>query len=562
MSSLSLGGLGAVIARWCGMAPSSGYVFRPEEQPAFPGSPFAPALTLPRRIGYGAVGVLVGASSSLGNGLVNVNVANLSGALGTFVVQATLLPAIYVAANASANLMLIKGRIQYGIPTITHGLLIAYACAGLVQLLFPGFAGAVLIRFVSGMTGAGLTTLTLYYFIQAFPPRLRPLSLVVGIGTTQLGLPIARLIPVEMLTSDHGRGLHLMEIGLALTILTAITTLPLPPSQCSRAFKPLDFLTYALFLPAMLLLCSVLGLGRLLWWTDTPWLGGALAVSVALFAAVALLEHLRPDPLLQLKWIGSYEIVRFAAVALVVRLALAEQTYGAVGLLTAGGLTNDQLHLLFAIVLVAMALGIVTAALTVSESRLRYQVMIAALIIALGAWLDTDATNVTRPPQLYLSQALIGYGTTLFIGPALVFGFLRMLRRGPDHLVSFIVLFNTTQNVGGLAGSALLGTYQVMATRAHAGALSEHLSSADPQVVTRLQAGAASLSGALADPAQQAAQGAALLGQALNREATILAFGDVFRFVTAIALAPALYLAFRLIADAIRNRRQIQEVRP
>jgi hypothetical protein len=385
---------------------------------------------------------------------------------------------------------------------------------------------------------------------------------VVGIGTTQLGLPIARLIPVEMLTADHGRGLHLMEIGLALTILTAISALPLPPSQCSRAFKPLDFLTYALFLPAMLLLCSVLGLGRLLWWTDTPWLGAALAASVALFAAVALLELLRPDPLLQLRWIGSYEIVRFAAVALVVRLALAEQTYGAVGLLTAGGLTNDQLHLLFAIVLVAMALGIVTAALTVSESRLRYQVMIAALIIALGAWLDTDATNVTRPPQLYLSQALIGYGTTLFIGPALVFGFLRMLRRGPDHLVSFIVLFNTTQNVGGLAGSALLGTYQVMATRAHAGALSEHLSSADPQVVSRLQAGAASLSGALADPAQQAAQGAALLGQALNREATILAFGDVFRFVTAIALAPAIYLAIRLIAEAIRNRRKIQEVRP
>jgi hypothetical protein len=544
------------------MGLANDYVFRSDEQPTFPGSPFAPALPLSRRLGYGAVGVLVGASSSLGNGLVNVNTTNLPGALGTYLVQATLLPAIYVAANASANLMLIKGRIQYGIPAITHGLLIAYACAGLLQFLFPGYSGALLIRFVSGLTAAGLTTLTLYYFIQAFPRRLRPLSLVVGIGTTQLGLPIARLIPVEMLTLDHGRGLHLMEIGLALTILTAIAAVPLPPSICSRAFKPLDFLTYALFLPAMLLLCSVLGLGRLLWWTDTPWLGAALAGSVALFAAVALLEHLRPDPLFQLKWIGSYDILRFAAVALVVRLALAEQTYGAVGLLTAGGLTNDQLHLLFAIVLAAMVMGIVTAALTVSESRLRYQVMIAALIIALGAWLDTDATNVTRPPQLYLSQALIGFGTTLFIGPALVFGFLRMIRKGPDHLVSFIVLFNTTQNVGGLAGSALLGTYQVMATRAHAGSLSERLTSADPQVVARIQSGAASLTGALADPAQQAAQGAALLGQALNREATVLAFGDVFRFVTAIALSAALYLAVRLITDAIRNHRQTQEARP
>src|SRR6187402_717079 len=111
------------------------YVFRPEERPTFPGSPFAPAHTLPQRLAYGAVGLLVGATATLGNGLVNVNVANLSGALGTYAVQATLLPAIYVAANASANLMLIKGRTQYGIPAITHGLLIAYACAGLLQFL-------------------------------------------------------------------------------------------------------------------------------------------------------------------------------------------------------------------------------------------------------------------------------------------------------------------------------------------------------------------------------------------------------------------------------------------
>ena len=92
--------------------------------------------------------------------------------------------------------------------------------------------------------------------------------------------------------------------------------------------------------------------------------------------------------------------MRFGAVALFVRLALAEQTYGAVGLLTSGGLTNDQLRTLFALVAVAMLAGILAAALTLSERRIPWQVMIAALVIALGAWIDTDATNLTRPPQL------------------------------------------------------------------------------------------------------------------------------------------------------------------
>ncbi len=75
-----------------------------------------------------------------------------------------------------------------------------------------------------------------------------------------------------------------------------------------------------------------------------------------LFATGLLIEHYRKSPLLQIGWIGSSEILRFALVALVVRIALAEQTYGAVGLLTSGGLTNDQLHILFSLVIVGMVL--------------------------------------------------------------------------------------------------------------------------------------------------------------------------------------------------------------
>ena len=43
------------------------YVFRPEERPTFPGSPFVPAHTLKQRLGYGAVGLLVGTTATFGN---------------------------------------------------------------------------------------------------------------------------------------------------------------------------------------------------------------------------------------------------------------------------------------------------------------------------------------------------------------------------------------------------------------------------------------------------------------------------------------------------------------
>ena len=498
---------------------------------------------------------MVGVAATFGNALVTVNVASLAGGLDAYIAQLSWLPAIYVAMNATANLTLVKARAQFGIPQVTNVLLLAYGLAATLQVLAPSFVAAALTRAASGMAAAGLLTVGVYYLIQALPARLRPLGLVTGVAIPQLGTPLARLVPVDLLAFDNWRGLSLIEMAVALTALVAINAVRLPPSERSRAFEPLDVLSIGLLVPAALLLCGVLGEGRLLWWTDTPWLGWALAVAIALFAAALLIEGRRARPLLQFRFIGSRDILRFAAVAILVRLALAEQTYGSVGLLTFGGLTNDQLHTLFAIVAAAMVAGMVVAAVTLSETRIPYQVLAAALIIALGAGLDSDASNLTRPPQLYLSQALIGFGTTLFIGPALLYGMLRVLRGGPEMLVSLVVLFSVTQNVGGLAGSALLGTYQTVAVRAHAGSLSERLLAGDPQVAARLQIGARALAGVVDDPSARAAQGGGLTARALGREANILAFNDVFRLVAALALLTAAYLAGLIGFNAARRRR-------
>ena len=533
---------------------SDSYQFAPDERPAFVGSPFSPQHPSWRRAMFACVALLTGVCATFPNALVTVNVGSISGSLGLYVAQASWLPAIYVAMNASANLTLIKARTQFGIPTVTQVLLVAYVAADFLQFMFPGLVSAVLIRAISGVTAAGLVTLAVYYLMQVFSVKLRPLALVIGIGLTQLGTPFARLVPVELLAVDGWGGLHLIELGVATGLLAITLAFPLPPSDRSSAFRPLDLMTIGLIIPAMLLLCGVLSLGRLEWWTDTPWLGWALAAAVALFALAGLIETHRAHPLIQFGWLSGTDILRFGAVALFVRLALAEQTYGAVGLLTSGGLTNDQLRTLFAIVAAAMLAGILAAALTLSERRIPWQVMIAALVIALGAWIDTDATNLTRPPQLYVSQALLGFGTTLFIGPALVYGLLRVLRRGADVLVSFVVLFSVTQNVGGLLGSAVLGTYQVMQTRAHAHALSEHMRASDPGVVDRIRVGADAVAGVVADSTQRVAEGASLLARAMTQEASVAAYTNVFRFVEIMALMIAIYIGLLLFRGELRRQ--------
>lgn len=533
-------------------APDGGdYEFLPTERPSFPGGPYTPPHPPLRRLAYAAVGIWIGAAGSFANATISVNVANLSGEQGAYVAELSWLPAIYVAANACANLMLVKARAQFSMSVVMQFLLSIYVAVAAMQFVFAGFVPEAAVRFASGVVAAGMTTTGIFYLLQAATPKLRPAALVGGLGMTQLGTPLARLLPVDLLAAHGWFGQHCIELASGLAALMLITWLPLPPTPRLRAFQPLDFVSFALLLPAALLLCGVINRGRLAWWTDTPWLGVALAAAIPLLTTAIAIEAVREKPLLRLDWIGTREFFNFAVIALLMRLALAEQTYGAVGLLTAGNLDDDQLRTLFGWVVVSMLAGVATSVLTLSPKALPWQVVAASLAIAAGAWLDSHASNLTRPEQLYLSQSLIGFGTTLFIGPTLAYGMSKVVRLGPSYLITLVVVFSMTQNIGGLIGSAVLGSYQTVATRAHFLELSERMPEGDPQIANRIAGSTRSLAPTVGDPAVRARQGGASLVASLAREASVLAFNDVFRLIWVFSLATGALVVFLKLLSVV-----------
>jgi hypothetical protein len=519
---------------------NSDYVFAPHERPTMPGSPYAPSHPVRRKVGYVIVAIVMAMAASLSNAIVSVNTQPLAGAMGVTATEVTWLLAVYVAFNASANLLLIKARMQFGIPPVMRALLWPYIVLVFSELLWPSFSLAIVARAAGGFLAAGMSSLVIYNLMQVFPAKFRPLAIVFAVGLPQLATPIARLLPVEQLLVNGQQTIHMIELGLALAASAGANLVRLPPTDKVASFDPLDALTFALFLPAMLLLSASLVMGRSLWWTDTPWLGWALAVSVALFFLVGFIEYKRTNPLLHLRWIGSRDILRFCIVAMLVRLALSEQTYGTLGLLTVGGLNNDQLHGLFAVILFAMIGGTLASAVLLKAPRIPYMIIAASLIIAFGAWLDSFSSSLTRPPQLYLSQAILAFGSTFFIGPALLFGFGKVLEQGKGFIVSFSVMFGLSQNIGGLAGSALLSTYQVIQARAHSQSMYSHLLAGDPAVAARVQGGIISLA------------------QVVSREANVAAFNDVARLVMVIAILTAVYIAYLIILKRLADRKLAQ----
>ncbi|PQP01792.1 MFS transporter [Massilia phosphatilytica] len=513
----------------------------PDERPTLPGGPSFPKHSTPRRIAFFLIGTLVTITGGLGNALVTVNLVNLQGTLGVFTAEANWLPTAYVMTNVSMNLLLVKFRQQFGLRAFTEFFLVLYALITFAHLFVNDLGSAIAVRAAHGMAGAALSTLGLYYSLQAFKKEWRPRGIVISTGIAQLAQPIAYIFSRSLLQFAEWRGLYLFELGLTLVTLAAVLWLKLPPGDRFKAFRPADFLTFSLFAPGMALLCAALTFGRVLWWTEKPWVGIALAAGIVLLLAAVCVEHNRDNPLLNIRWLTNGMILRLSIALMLVRVVLSEQSVGAVGFLRLVGLNNDEMQTLFIVILLATILGIIVSVLVIRPPHLMAPQVVALLIMALGAWIDSNATNATRPAQMYVSQGLLAFGGVMFLGPLLL-TLLGSVIANPANLISFSVLFGLTQNLGGLIGSSLLGTFQVMREKYHSSVLAEQLSSLDPLVAARIQQYGAAYARQLADPSARTRQGISVLTQTAAREANILAYNDVFLLISIIATLLAAWI--------------------
>lgn len=529
---------------------------KPHEKPVLPGSPATPDHTTPWRLAYAFVGILVTLTGSLGNATVTANLPQLAGALGVTTTEAAWLPVVFVMTNACMNLLLVKFRMQYGLRLFTEIILVVFLATTAAHLFLNDYGSTLVVRAIAGMAAAGMSTLGILYIIQAFPAQHRLKGIIIGVGLSSLAIPLARLGMTHLLDIDQWRAFYMFELGLVLVALPAVFALKMPPSQRVRVFEKLDFATFALFAPGVALLTAVLGLGRVVWWTEAAWIGWALIGAIVLLTGAVLIEYNRANPLIDLKWLAGRDLVRLVLAILLVRIVLSEQTTGAVGFLQQMGLVPQQMQGLFVVMLFATAAGTLISAFTLNPTKLWKPISIALGLIAIGAFMDSHATVLTRPVNLYFSQALLAFAASFFIGPTMIIGFGQVLQTGGKNLISFIVVFSIGQNVGGLMGSALMGTIQTLREKFHSSQLAEGISLGDPETVQRLQQLGGAYIHVIEDASLRQSAALRLLQQQASQQAQVLAYNDVFLMISVASAIGAVWVAVNHLRPRIEARRQ------
>src|SRR5262249_24562872 len=143
-------------------------------------------------------------------------------------------------------------------------------------------------------------------------------------------------------------------------------------------------------------------------------------------------------------------------------------------------------------------------------------------------------------------------------GPAMLVGLSRALLCGPQFFISWIVVFLASQNLGGLVGSALFGTLQTVREKYHSSISVQQVMLADPTDAAKFGGSAQHVAGVITDPTLRTAEGAALVGQQVAREANILAWNDVFLIISVLALL--LFLWGVAIEVNMRRRGEISPI--
>ena len=496
---------------------------------------------------YVAAGLSFFVTQGMGMNIVMANIYQLQGEFSATVAEVAWLSAAYMAPYATFSIALFKVRQQYGLRPFAEISIICFVLASCLNLFVTDIHSAIVVRFVSGMAAAPLSSLGFLYILEAFPAQRKlTLGLSIALTGTLLSAPLARIVSPDLLDIGGWQALYTMEVGLALAVLPIIYLLPLTPPPRVKVIERVDILSYLLFAGGLGCLAVFLTLGRFYWWFETWWPGVLLATSIGLLALMTMIELPRKNPMLDLRWIFSRTNLHLIAVLLIYRAVSSEQSSTAVSLYQQLGLLNEQTTELYALIILATLLGGAFCALLMLTKYVDTAHVIALTLIAAGAFMDSGLTNVVRPEQMYLSQAMIAFGAAMFLPPVMAKGFGAALAKGPPYLVNFITIFLFTQITGSMLTTGLLGSFVTLREKFHSNILVENILLQNPQVVQRITQLSGGYAHVITDPALLKAEGLSLLGQQVTREAYILAYNDTFLLISVCAAAALVMLLLHL----------------
>ena len=474
--------------------------------------------------------------------VVNVSLPHIAGNLSASTDEATWTLTSYLVANAIVLPMTgwLAGR--FGRKRLLMMAVTGFTAASFFCGLAPSLSFLIIFRIIQGACGGGLQPLSQAVLLESFPPEKRGQAMAFW----ALGIVVAPMLgPVAggWLTDNYSwRWVFYINVPIGIIAILLTQAFVFDPPYLRRERTGIDYWGIGFLVVGMGALQVMLDKGQEEDWFGSRFIVALLLVSILGLGGLILREMRASHPIIDLtvfKYrsyaVGTFlmTIVGFVLYGSTVLLPLLMQEllgYTA----THAGVTNLPRGL--ASFLFMPVVGILTGKVDARKLLAVGLIATAAAMFMVSSFsLDVCFWNFWWP--LMIQGAGLG----------LIFVPLTTVTNDPiprERMGNATSIFNLMRNIGASMGISAVTTMQFRQTQAHINVLGEHVSSTS-STAQRTIAGLEQVFIARgADPVTAAHQAHGAVWGMLLRQASMLAYNDVFRFLGGmfLILLPLLFL--------------------
>ena len=459
--------------------------------------------------------------------VVNVSLPHIAGNLSATIDESTWVLTSYLVANAvilplTGWLARTLGRKRLLMASVT-----GFTLASLLCGLAPNLPSLVAFRLLQGATGGAMQPLSQAVLLEAFPPHMRGKAM----GFWGLGIVVAPILgPVlgGWLTDSYSwRWVFYINLPVGIVSLVMTRLFVFDPPYLRRESTGVDYWGIGLLALWVGSLQLALDLGQQRDWFSSPFITTLVVLACGGLVAFLVRELMANEPVIDLRVFR----LRSYSTGVFLMTSLGFVLYGSLVLLpimlqTLLGYPSLQAGIAMAPRGMGSLIGMPAVGLLIGKLDPRKLVALG-LMVGAGTlfWLG-DLNLGAGYWDIFWPQFLQGIGLSLVFVPLTTISMDAVPRERMGNATS---LFNLMRNLGGSIGIAVTGTMLARQQQAYTNVLGSHVTPFSAQARNLLDSLYQGFIAAGADPVTATQRAYAAAFGAVQRQAAMLSFVDVFR---------------------------------
>jgi DHA2 family multidrug resistance protein len=482
--------------------------------------------------------------------VVTVSLPHVAGSLSSTPEEATWVLTSYLLSNAIVLPLTGWLGTRFGRKRVLMTCVVVFTAASAVCGAATSLSVLVVARVLQGVGGGALQPMAQAILMESFPPARRG----VAMAAFSMGVIVAPILGPTLggWVTDNYSWRWVFYINLPIGILAlALVNLFVedPPYLQARGTGRIDYIGFGLMVVGLSALQIMLDRGQEADWFAAAWVRWFAVISVLALVAFVAREFLVKEPIVDLRILGE----RNFAVGFGLSTVLGVCLYGTTSMLplflqTLLGYPAVESGLAVS----PRGIGAMVSAIVVGRmiNVIDPRLMVAAglALLAASGYMFAGLTLQISVGNVVWAAVLNGLSTGMIFVPL---SLMTMGRLRNEQMGNAAGLYTLMRNLGGSVGIAIATTLLARSAQAHQAVLASHLTPYDPAYEQARQSLQRFLT-THTDPVTASRQALGLLYNLLVQQATLLAFLDVFRSISLLALVcvPAAFLFAR-----VRGRR-------